>query len=67
MRSGKELEDLLVEPRVTRARAKAIDKELVEEENEEEDPDYYDDKPFENPNPKVVAFDDNIQTRYINS
>ena len=63
-------EDLLVEPRVTRAKAKAIDKELLVEENEEEDslyPDYYDDKPFENLNPKVVAFDDNVQTRYINS
>ena len=64
-------EDLLVEPRVTRAKAKAIDTELLVEENEEEDslyPDYYDDKPyFENPNPKVVAFNDNVQTRYINS
>ena len=58
-------EDLLVEPRMTRSRAKTIESEL--ESEEEDNPFYYDD--FESPNPskKSVAFDDNVQTRYINS
>ena len=60
-------EDLLIEPRMTRSKAKSLESELELDSEEEENQSYY--EKFESPNPikKSVAFNDNVQTRYINS
>ena len=51
---------------MTRSKAKSIESELELDSEEEENQSYY--EKFESPNPKKsVAFNDNVQTRYINS